>query len=87
VHDRPVAGAVIREHALDADAPAAEEADGAAEEADGGRAFLVLEDFGVGEPGRVVDGDVDVLPADPARPIRPSFLTSMWTSSPGLGRS
>ena len=28
--------------------------------------FLVVEDFNVDEPGRVVDADVDVLPADPA---------------------
>jgi hypothetical protein len=41
VHDRAVAGAGIREHPLDPDPPAAKVANGAAEEAGGGRPFLV----------------------------------------------
>ena len=70
VHDRPVAGAVVGQHTLDPDAPAAEVADGAAEETGSGRALLVGEHFDIGKPGRVVDRDVDELPADPtaARP-------------------
>src|SRR5215212_6949881 len=68
MHDRPIAGAVIREDALDADAEAAEEGDRAAEEAGRGRALLVGEHLDVGEPGGVVDGDVDELPTDPAAP-------------------
>ena len=71
--------------------------DCSAQEADGGDGFLIVEDFDVDEPGRVVDADVDVLPAEavgpppetrpvtrwPGLPIRPSFFTSTWTSSPG----
>jgi hypothetical protein len=53
------------------------EGDGTTQEAGGGRAFLVSEDFDVGEPGRVVDGDVDVLPADPARPGRPIVVDAV----------
>src|SRR6266511_1873887 len=99
VHDRAVAGAVICEHPLDPDPVAAKEGDRPAQEADCGRCFLVGEHLDVGEPGRVVDGHVHELPADPARPgatvavdamagpaILPSFSTSMWTSSPGRGR-
>jgi hypothetical protein len=59
-----VGGAVVAEHAFDADAVAAREADGAGEEAGGGRCCLVGEDFGVGESAVIVDGDVEVLPAD-----------------------
>jgi hypothetical protein len=101
VHDRAVTGAVACQHPLDADSVTAEEGNGAAEEAGGGRAFLVVEHLDVGKPGRDIDGDVYELPADPAqprppitvetvaraRPIRPSSLTSMCTSSPGRGRS
>src|SRR5262249_59101369 len=47
--------------------PAVEEADGAAEEAGGCCAFLVVEHLDVGQPGRVVDRDMHVLPADPTR--------------------
>ena len=46
------------------DAVGGEVGDRAAEEADRGRRFLVLEHLDVGEPGGVVDADVDVLPAD-----------------------
>jgi hypothetical protein len=90
-----------------------EELDRATQERDRRRRLLVGQDLGVGQAGRVVDGDVDCVPAvdaspDPepsvilglpflARPavmrlpaplvIRPSFLTSMWISSPGIARS
>ena len=67
MHDGAVAGAVVGHHPLDLDPVAAEEGEGAAQEAGGGRAFLVVEHLDVGEPGRVVDGDVHELPADPAR--------------------
>ena len=50
------------------DPPAAKETDGATQEAGRGRAFLIGEHFDIGEPGGVVDGDVDELPADPAHP-------------------
>src|SRR3954462_688307 len=45
----PASLTVSGQHALDPDAVAAEEADSAPEEAGGGRAFLVLEHFDVGE--------------------------------------
>ena len=63
---RAVGAAVVGEHALDLDAVAAVEGDGAAEEADRCGRLLVGEHFGVGEAAVVVDGDVDVLPADRA---------------------
>src|SRR5439155_21072356 len=66
VHDGAVAGAIIGEHSLDADPVAAKEGDRAAQEASGGLPLLVAEHLDIGEPGRVVDGDVHVLPANPA---------------------
>jgi hypothetical protein len=66
VDDRPVAGAVIGEHPFDADPVASEEGDRPVQEAGRGRAFLVGEHFDVGEAAVVVDGDLDVLPADRA---------------------
>src|SRR5438094_155605 len=44
----------------------ANQADGAAQESSGCLAALVGQDLGVGEPGRVVDGDVHELPAGDA---------------------
>ena len=107
-----VAGAVVGQHALDPDAVAGDRRRGRGGGSRPRSGLLVGEDLGVGEPAVVVDGDVDVLPADrprrlpcrrcrwrspccaaaearwPAPPsIRPSFLTSMWTSSPGRERS
>ena len=40
--------------------------DGAAQEADCGDGLLVVEDFDIDQPGRVVDRNMDVFPADPA---------------------
>ena len=59
-----VAAAVVGEHPLDLDAVALVEGDGAVEEAGDGGCLLVVEHLGVGETAVVVDGDVDVLPAD-----------------------
>ena len=70
-----VGGAVVGEEPLDADAVAAVEGDGAAEEADRGCGFLVGEDLGVGEPAVVVDGDVDVLLADRLAPVPSRSVT------------
>jgi hypothetical protein len=47
------------------DAAGGEVAGGAEREAGGGGAFLVGQDLGVGQPGVVVDGGVDVVVADP----------------------
>jgi hypothetical protein len=59
----------------------------------------VGQDLGVGEPGGIIDADMQELPATAALlavpvagdavatpSIRPSFLTSMWSSSPGCSR-
>src|SRR6266536_2845174 len=70
VHDRAVARPVIGEHPLDPDPVTAEEGDCAAQEADRSSCLLVAEHLDIGEPGRVVDGDVHELPADPAAPGR-----------------
>ena len=67
VNGRAVGGAVVGDHALDGDAVAAVERDGAAQERDCGGGLLVAEDFDVGQAGAVVDGDVHELPADRAR--------------------
>jgi hypothetical protein len=64
VEDAAVTGAVVAEDALDDDPVAVVEGGCALEEAGGGARLLVVEDFGVGKPAVVVDGDVDVLPAE-----------------------
>src|SRR5688572_19744847 len=69
VDRRPVAGAVVAEDALDADAVAAEEGNGAAEEADRGCCLFVCQHLGVREAAEVVDGDVHVLVADRVAPV------------------
>ena len=43
---------------------ALEELQRSPEKADRGRGLLVAQDLGVGQAGGVVDGDVDVVPAD-----------------------
>ena len=63
-----VGGAVVGHHPLDLDAVAAKWATARRRKPIAVVGFLVGEDLDVGEPGRVVDADVDVLPADPARP-------------------
>jgi hypothetical protein len=62
---------------------------------------LVGEELAAGDPGAVIDGRVDMVVAEPAATLgigaamervaatsgmRPSFLTSRWTSSPGRSR-
>jgi hypothetical protein len=82
VDRRAVGGAVVGEDAFDVDAVAAVVGDGALEEADRGGGFLVCEDLGVGEAAVVVDGDVDVLPADRAAsaPVR---VEAAWPVAAG----
>ena len=72
-----VGGAVVAHHAFGADAVAAEEGQRAAQEADRGRRLLVGQHLGVGQTSRVVDRDVDELPAD---------LASAQPGTVGLGR-
>src|SRR5260221_374261 len=79
MHEGAVGGAVVCQDPLDFDAVAVVEGNGAAKEAIRGRGLLVGEDFGVGEPAVIVDGDVDELiphpvsptadPRDPSKPI------------------
>src|SRR5205814_6949218 len=58
---------VVGDDALDGgDAVGGEVGGGAEREAGGGGAFFVRQDLGVGEPGVVVDGGVDVVVAGPA---------------------
>src|SRR5579862_3745335 len=66
VDDGAVTGAVVGHHPLNTDAVGAVVGDGAAEEASRRGRLLVAEHLDVGDPGGVVDADVDVLPADPA---------------------
>src|SRR5918996_1722436 len=63
---RDVGGAVIGEDSLHLDPVAAVEGERSSEEADCRPRLLVREHLGVGEAAVVVDGDVDVLPADRA---------------------
>src|SRR6059058_3660561 len=59
-----VGRAVVSHDALDDDAVALEELQRSPQKADRGRGLLVAQDLGVGQAGGVVDGDVDVVPAD-----------------------
>src|ERR671918_843841 len=63
---RDVGGAVVGEDSLHLDPVAAVEGERSSEEADCRPRLLVREHLGVGEAAVVVDGDVDVLPADRA---------------------
>ena len=58
-----VRAAVVGQDALDGDAMPGVEPDCASEKADDGAPLLVGEDFGVGQAGAVIDGDVHALPA------------------------
>jgi hypothetical protein len=69
VDARAVGAAVVGEHALDADAVALEERDRPVQEGNRACRSLVTEHLRVGEPAVVVDGDVDVLPADGAADV------------------
>jgi hypothetical protein len=58
-----VGRSVVGDEVLDGDAVSSVERDGASQEPGFCGGFLVGQDFGVGEPGRVVDRDVDGFPA------------------------
>src|SRR3954447_5661483 len=60
--------AVVGHDPLDGDAEAGEPGKRPLEEGHGALLALVGQDLGVGEPGGVVDADVEELPADAARP-------------------
>src|SRR6266849_7855764 len=63
-----VGGAVVGHQPLDPDPEGGEVGNRAAQKADRGQGLLIVEDFNVDEPGRVVDADVDVFPAEVIRP-------------------
>lgn|SRR5680860_29450 len=64
---RAVGRPVVSDHRLDLDAVIGEVLDRSAQKPDRGRCLLVGQDLDIGEPGRVVDTDVDELPThDPA---------------------
>ena len=63
MQDRDVGGAVVGHHPLDPDPVRLVVGDSPFQEADRGDGLLVGEDLDVGDPGRVIDTDVDVLPA------------------------
>src|SRR4051794_16028748 len=66
----PVVLGVVGDDPLDGDAVAGVEGCGAGEEAGAGGALLVVEDLGVGQPGVVIDGGVDVVIAQPSGAAR-----------------
>ena len=61
---RAIGRAVVGQDPFDEHAEAPEEGDSAAQESDGADGLFVWQDFGVGQAGGVVDGDVDIVPAD-----------------------
>jgi hypothetical protein len=66
VHRGPVGAAVVGHHALDAHAVGGEEPQRATQERDRRHRLLVGEHLDVGQPGGVIDGDVDVFPSRPS---------------------
>ncbi len=67
--DRGAVGvAVVGHQSFDPDAEGGVVRDGAAQEANRGDGLFVVEHLDVDEPGRVIDRDVHILPADPAAP-------------------
>src|SRR3954470_20039091 len=61
-----IAGAVIGEETADGDAELGVVAESGEQEGGSGKAFFIGQDLGKGDAGVVVDGDMDVLPADVA---------------------
>ena len=98
-----VSPGVVRDQPLDRDAVFGEEVDRAGEELRTRWCLFVGMDLAVREAAAVIDDGVDVVVPGPflrsrgvPRPwaflpppsgVRPIFLTSMWTSSPGRSRS
>src|SRR5436190_8020692 len=76
---RDVGRSVVGHDALDPDAVAAEEANGAAEERDSGLGLLVAQDLDVGQARCVVDGDVHVFPADESA-VAAGEVALAWTA-------
>jgi hypothetical protein len=64
VSDREISAAVIGDELLDLDPVATVESSCAAKERDRGTRLLVWENLRVGQARAVIDGDMNVLPAD-----------------------
>jgi hypothetical protein len=92
----PEGSAILRHYPLGGDAHAGELGERPDEAGNGTLLKFAGRELGVVEPESIVEADVQVLPAlapgwsapvagDPMAHtvIRPSFLTSMWMSSPG----
>lgn len=94
--------ALVAHDALAGDAVAREPGQSTLEKRDRAVLALIRQEFGVGEPTRVIDGDMQMLPAGapvpalagatpvlrwPILSMRASFLVSMWISSPVRSRS
>jgi len=98
---RDVPGAIVGEHAPDADAVVAKSAERPPEKAGDGGAVIIGSELDVGDPRVIVDGDVQQIPTDavvaidiarpvmrwPSPAIRPSFFVSKCSRSPGRGCS
>lgn len=95
-----VGAAIVGHHPLGLDAPIREPAQRPQKEAGGGGLALVAQHLDIGQARRVIDGDMDEIPARgpvaapdpwpvtrwPGWSKRPSFLISRWISSPGRSR-
>ena len=92
---------VVGQDPLDPHAMVGEEGGCLDQEPGRGGAGLIGQDLAEGDPGTVIDGRMDIVVADASTPnplarpwtrcpppsgMRPSFLTSRWTSSPGRSR-
>ena len=64
---RDVATAVVTHHAADGDGPCRKPRDTALEKAGTRVPALVRQDLDGGDPAVIIDGDMDILPADPTR--------------------
>ena len=81
---RAVGVAVVGEEALNADAESGEVSDRAAQETDRCGGTLVGKQLRVGEPCRVIDADMHVLPTDALDACAPVAVDAMaGTGDPG----
>jgi hypothetical protein len=91
-HLRHVGAAIVGEHPLDDDAAPGKPADRPPQEGRRRLATLIREDFDIGDPAVIIDGDVRVfvpgaVDQRATRRMRASGLMSRCTSSPTRARS
>lgn len=85
-----VARAVVGHHPFDADAPLLEPAQRPEEEASGRPAPLVGQDLHIGEPGRIIDGDMQEVVAQTfagAAPVAGDAMPDTLEAAQLLGSS